>query len=125
MKKNKLTTAAGAPVADNQNALTAGPRGPMLLKDAWYLEKPAHFDRKVISERCMHAKGSGAFGTFTVTHNITNYTKANIFPEIGKKTECFIRFSTVAGERGAADPERDAFGKGVAAALGIPLSEVK
>jgi catalase len=107
MKKKKLTTAAGAPVADNQNALTAGPRGPMLLQDAWYLEKLAHFDREVIPERRMHAKGSGAFGTFTVTHDITKYTKAKIFSEVGKKTECFVRFSTVAGERGAADAERD------------------
>lgn len=106
-KQKKLTTAAGAPVADNQNALTAGPRGPMLLQDAWYLEKLAHFDREVIPERRMHAKGSGAFGTFTVTHDITKYTKAKIFSKIGKKTECFVRFSTVAGERGAADAERD------------------
>jgi catalase len=104
---NKLTTAAGAPVADNQNSLTAGPRGPMLLQDVWYLEKLAHFDREVIPERRMHAKGSGAFGTFTVTHDITRYTKAKIFSEVGKKTDMFVRFSTVAGERGAADAERD------------------
>ncbi|MBD3107727.1 catalase [Bacillus sp. AGMB 02131] len=103
----KLTTAFGAPVADNQNTMTAGPRGPVLLQDAWYLEKMAHFDREVIPERRMHAKGSGAFGTFTVTHNITKYTKAAIFSEIGKQTEMFVRFSTVAGERGAADAERD------------------
>lgn len=103
----KLTTAFGAPVADNQNIMTAGPRGPVLLQDAWYLEKMAHFDREVIPERRMHAKGSGAFGTFTVTHNITKYTKAAIFSEIGKQTEMFVRFSTVAGERGAADAERD------------------
>ncbi|MFI8306939.1 catalase [Streptomyces sp. NPDC085927] len=102
-----LTTAAGAPVADNQNSLTAGPRGPMLLQDVWFLEKLAHFDREVIPERRMHAKGSGAFGTFTVTHDITRYTSAKIFSEIGKKTDLFVRFSTVAGERGAADAERD------------------
>ncbi len=107
MEKKKLTTAAGAPVADNQNALTAGPRGPMLLQDVWYQEKLAHFDREVIPERRMHAKGSGAFGTFTVTHDITRYTKAKIFSAIGKKTDAFVRFSTVAGERGAADAERD------------------
>ncbi|MFA5444935.1 MAG: catalase [Bacteroidales bacterium] len=106
-EKKKLTHASGAPVADNQDALTAGPRGPMLLQDAWYLEKLAHFDREVIPERRMHAKGSGAFGTFTVTRDITRYTKAKIFSAIGKKTECFVRFSTVAGERGAADAERD------------------
>ncbi|WP_258718630.1 catalase [Saccharopolyspora gloriosae] len=102
-----LTTAAGAPVPDNQNSMTAGARGPMLLQDLWFLEKLAHFDREVIPERRMHAKGSGAFGTFTVTGDITRYTSASIFSEIGKKTEMFARFSTVAGERGAADAERD------------------
>ncbi|MCP4687654.1 MAG: catalase [Desulfobacterales bacterium] len=103
----KLTTSVGAPVADNQNVMTAGPRGPMLLQDAWFLEKLAHFDREVIPERRMHAKGSGAYGTFTVTHDITRYTRAKIFSEVGKQTELFLRFSTVAGERGAADAERD------------------
>jgi catalase len=103
----KLTTRAGAPVPDNQNVETAGPRGPMLLQDAWFLEKLAHFDREVIPERRMHAKGSGAFGTFTVTKNISRYTKAAIFSQVGKRTELFVRFSTVAGERGAADAERD------------------
>lgn len=107
MAEKKLTTNAGAPVADNQNSMTAGPRGPMLLQDAWFLEKLAHFDREVIPERRMHAKGSGAFGKFTVTHDISAYTKAKIFSEIGKTTETFVRFSTVAGERGAADAERD------------------
>jgi len=105
--QKKLTTVAGAPVPDNQNAATAGPRGPMLLQDVWFLEKLGHFDREVIPERRMHAKGSGAYGTFTVTHDITKYTKAKIFSEIGKKTDMFVRFSTVAGERGAADAERD------------------
>ena len=105
--KEKLTTVFGAPVADNNNSMTAGPKGPMLMQDVWYLEKMAHFDREVIPERRMHAKGSGAFGTFTVTHDITKYTKAKIFSQIGKKTEMFARFSTVAGERGAADAERD------------------
>ncbi|MCP9760588.1 catalase [Aquitalea sp. S1-19] len=103
----KLTTQAGAPVPDNQNVMTAGPRGPMLLQDVWFLEKLAHFDREVIPERRMHAKGSGAFGTFTVTHDISRYTRAKLFSTIGKKTEMFARFSTVAGERGAADAERD------------------
>jgi catalase len=105
--KKKLTNAAGAPIPENDNTMTAGPRGPMLLQDVWYLEKLAHFDREVIPERRMHAKGSGAFGKFTVTHDITKYTRAKIFSEIGKETECFVRFSTVAGERGAADAERD------------------
>ncbi|MYN15805.1 catalase [Rugamonas sp. FT107W] len=102
-----LTTAAGAPVVDNQNIQTAGPRGPALLQDVWHLEKLAHFAREVIPERRMHAKGSGAFGTFTVTHDISQYTRAALFSEIGKKTDIFMRFSTVAGERGAADAERD------------------
>ncbi|NLC32255.1 MAG: catalase, partial [Clostridiales bacterium] len=102
-----ITTAAGAPVSDNQDSLTAGKRGPLALEDVWFLEKMAHFDREVIPERRMHAKGSGAFGTFTVTHDITKYTKAKIFSEIGKKTDMLARFSTVAGERGAADAERD------------------
>jgi len=106
-KDQKLTSRNGAPVVDNQNTMTAGPRGPVLLQDVWYLEKLAHFDREVIPERRMHAKGSGAFGAFTVTHDITRYTKAKIFSSVGKKTDLFIRFSTVAGERGAADAERD------------------
>jgi len=105
--KKKLTNNAGAPVADNQNVMTAGKKGPMLLQDVWFLEKLAHFDREVIPERRMHAKGSGAFGNFTVTHDITRYTKAKIFSKIGMKTDLFVRFSTVAGERGAADAERD------------------
>ena len=106
-EKKKLTNNGGTPVRDNQNVLTAGPRGPLLMQDVWFLEKLAHFDREVIPERRMHAKGSGAYGTFTVTQDITQYTKANIFSKIGKKTELFSRFSTVAGERGAADAERD------------------
>ena len=105
--KPKLTTNAGAPVPDNQNVMTAGKRGPQLLQDTWFIEKLAHFDREVIPERRMHAKGSGAYGTFTVTQDITRYTKASIFAEVGKKTDVFVRFSTVAGERGAADAERD------------------
>ena len=103
----RLTTNAGCPVADNQNLMTAGARGPGLLQDVWFLEKLAHFDREVIPERRMHAKGSGAYGHFTVTHDITRYTRASIFAKVGKKTELFARFTTVAGERGAADAERD------------------
>src|SRR5690625_4602616 len=105
--KKRLTTAAGNPVPDNENSMTAGPRGPVLLQDYWLLEKQAHFNREVIPERRMHAKGSGAYGTFTVTNDITKYTKAKIFSEVGKQTDMFARFSTVAGERGAADAERD------------------
>lgn len=106
-EESKLTTTTGCPVADNQNVMTAGPRGPLLMQDFWFLEKLAHFDREVIPERRMHAKGSGAYGSFTVTNDITQYTKAKLFSEVGKKTEVFVRFSTVAGERGAADAERD------------------
>ncbi len=105
--KKLLTTESGAPVADNQNVLTAGSRSPMLLQDVWFLEKLAHFDREVIPERRMHAKGSAAYGTFTVTHDISQYTKANMFSKVGKQTDLLLRFSTVAGERGAADAERD------------------
>ncbi|WP_394231307.1 catalase [Niallia oryzisoli] len=103
----KMTTAFGAPVTNDDDSKTAGKRGPLLMEDVWFLEKLAHFDREVIPERRMHAKGSGAYGTFTVTNDITKYTKAAIFSEVGKKTDMFIRFSTVAGERGAADAERD------------------
>ncbi|MCK1682864.1 catalase [Bradyrhizobium sp. 147] len=102
-----MTHATGAPVADNLNIMTAGPRGPALLQDVWLIEKMAHFDREVIPERRMHAKGWGAYGTFTVTHDISRYTKAKIFAQVGKTTPMFARFSTVAGERGAADAERD------------------
>lgn len=104
---SRLTTAFGAPVANDDDIITAGPRGPALLQDIWFLEKLAHFDREVIPERRMHAKGAGAFGSFTVTHDITAYTKAKLFSQVGKKTDMFARFSTVAGERGAADAERD------------------
>lgn len=110
MTNKTLTTAAGAPVADNNNTMTAGPRGPALLPDVWFLEKLAHFDRERIPERVVHAKGSGAYGTFTVTHDISRYTRARIFAEVGKQTPLFLRFSTVAGERGAADAERDVRG---------------
>lgn len=106
-KKKKLFSVSGRPISENQNVKTAGKRGPMLLEDFWFLEKLAHFDREVIPERRMHAKGSGAFGKFTVTHDISQYTKAAIFSQVGKETDVFMRFSTVAGERGAADAERD------------------
>lgn len=106
-QSQKMTTAFGAPVPNDDDSKTAGKRGPLLMEDYWFLEKLAHFDREVIPERRMHAKGSGAYGTFTVTNDITKYTKAAIFSEVGKKTDMFIRYSTVAGERGAADAERD------------------
>lgn len=107
MSDARFTRANGAPVGDNVNIETAGPRGPALLQDVWLLEKLAHFDREVIPERRMHAKGSGAYGTFTVTSDITRLTRAKLFAEVGKQTPVFMRFSTVAGERGAADAERD------------------
>ncbi len=108
--KPTLTTSAGIPVADNQNSLTAGARGPLLVQDWQLFEKHAHFNRERIPERVVHAKGSAAYGTFTVTKDITKYTKAKLFSAIGKATETFLRFSTVAGERGAADAERDVRG---------------
>ena len=95
-----FTNATGAPVPDNTNIMTAGPRGPALLQDIWLIEKMAHFDREVIPERRMHAKGWGAYGTFTVTHDITRFTRAKLFNQIGKQTPMFVRFSTVAGGRG-------------------------
>lgn len=109
-KPKTLTTSAGIPVTDNQNSLTAGPRGPLLVEDAPLFEKHAHFNRERIPERVVHAKGSGAFGTLTITQDISAYSKAKVFSEIGKQTECLLRFSTVAGERGAADAERDVRG---------------
>lgn len=102
-----LTTASGIPVADNQNTLTAGPRGPVLIEDFHLIEKLAHFNRERIPERVVHAKGSGAYGYFEVTKDISHLTKAKLFSAIGKKTPVFIRFSTVGGEKGSADTERD------------------
>ena len=106
----KLTTATGCPIFDNQNSITAGPRGPLLMQDVQLLEQMQQFNRERIPERVVHAKGSGAYGTFTVTRAIPEYTKAKFLSEVGKQTEIFLRFSTVAGERGAADAERDVRG---------------
>ena len=105
-----MTTSAGAPIADNQNSLTAGERGPILMQDYQLVEKLAHQNRERIPERVVHAKGWGAFGTFKVTNNISKYTRADIFSEVGKETPLLLRFSTVAGETGAADAERDVRG---------------
>ncbi|MBS1167389.1 MAG: katA [Proteobacteria bacterium] len=104
------TTTAGSPISDNQNSLTAGPRGPVLMQDWQLVEKLAHQNRERIPERVVHAKGWGAFGELTVTHDITRYTRARLFSEVGKKTPLLLRFSTVAGELGAADAERDVRG---------------
>jgi catalase len=102
-----MTTNAGRPVGDNQNSVTVGPRGPVLMEDYLLFEKMAAFNRERIPERVVHAKGAGAHGTFTVTHDITKYTTAKLFDKIGKQTEVLARFSTVAGEKGAADTARD------------------
>src|SRR6201998_1254506 len=110
MAAQTLTTTAGAPIADDQNALTAGARGPVLLQDYQLIEKLAHQNRERIPERVVHAKGWGAYGTLTVTHDITRFTQAKVFSQIGKQTPLLARFSTVAGELGAADAERDVRG---------------
>ena len=109
-RKKQLTTAHGNPIGDNQNSLTAGPRGPLLMQDYQLLEKMATFNRERVPERIVHAKGSGAFGTLTITHDISKYSKAAVFSNVGKQTPLLMRFSTVAGEHGAADAERDVRG---------------
>ena len=105
--KKKLTTASGIPYVENENSMTVGPRGPILIQDFILHEKMAHFNRERIPERVVHAKGSGAYGAFTVTHDISKYTRAKLFNTIGKQTKVFVRFSTVGGEKGSADTERD------------------
>lgn len=107
MEKKKLTTASGMPYKEFENSMSVGSRGPLLLQDFLLHEDMAHFNRERIPERVVHAKGTGAFGTLTITHDITQYTKAKIFAEVGKQTKMFIRFSTVGGEKGSADTERD------------------
>jgi len=107
MEKIKLTTASGRPYFEFENSMTVGNRGPILLQDYFLHEDMAHFNRERIPERVVHAKGAGAFGTFTVTNDITNFTKATVFSEIGKQTKMFARFSQVGGEKGSADSERD------------------
>lgn len=109
-KKPTLTTTAGVPVSDNQNAMTAGARGPVLMQDYQLMEKLAHQNRERIPERTVHAKGWGAHGTLTITKDISAYSKAAVFGAVGKKTDMLARFSTVAGEMGAADAERDVRG---------------
>ena len=105
-----LTTTAGCPIANNQNSKSVGPRGPLVMEDYQLFEKLAHQNRERIPERVVHAKGVGAHGTFTVTNDVTQYSKAKIFSEVGKETPMICRFSTVAGEMGAADNERDVRG---------------
>ncbi|MDX4058791.1 catalase [Aliarcobacter skirrowii] len=107
--KKTMTTTGGNPIADNQNSLTAGERGPVLLQDYQLIQKLAHQNRERIPERVVHAKGSGAFGVLEITEDISKYTKAKVLQK-GEKTKLLLRFSTVAGERGAADAERDVRG---------------
>lgn len=102
-----MTTAAGIPVADNQNSLTAGPRGPVLMADHFLIERMAHFNRERVPERVVHAKGAGAYGKLTVTADLSAYTCAKLFSKVGNSCEAFLRFSTVAGEQGSADTARD------------------
>ena len=106
---DQLTTSAGNPIADNQNSLTAGPRGPLLLQDYQLIEKLAHQNRERIPERPVHAKGWGAYGTLTISGDISRYTKAKLL-QPGASAPLVLRFSTVAGELGAADAERDVRG---------------
>jgi catalase len=106
-----MTTSTGQPVDDNQNAVPAGEWGPVVISDFHLIDKLAHFDRERIPERVVHAKGAGAHGYFEVTNDVSKFTKAKVFDTVGKKTPLFIRFSTVAGERGSADTERDPRGK--------------
>ncbi len=108
--RKTMTSTSGIPVPSNDTALTAGPRGPLLVQDWQLFEKHAHFNRERVPERVVHAKGSAAHGKLTITNDITAYTKAKVFCEVGKETDVFLRFSTVAGERGAADAERDVRG---------------
>lgn len=105
--KDTYTTGFGAPVDEDQNSRTAGSTGPVLMQDVHLLEKLGHFNRERIPERVVHAKGAGAHGYFEVTADVTKYTKAKFLSEVGKKTDVFIRFSTVGGEKGSADAERD------------------
>jgi catalase len=105
--RKPLTTESGAPVADNQHSQTAGPGGPVVLQDHHLLEKLARFERERIPERVVHAKGSGAYGYFEVTRDVTRFTRAGFLDRVGKRTEVFVRFSTVAGEKGSADTVRD------------------
>ncbi|HYG15332.1 MAG TPA: catalase, partial [Bacteroidia bacterium] len=107
MENKKLTTASGRPYYEYENSQSAGPRGPLLLQDFWLHEDMAHFNRERIPERVVHAKGTGAYGTFTVTNDITQYTRAKLFSRVGRQTPVFVRFSTVGGEKGSADTERD------------------
>jgi catalase len=107
MERKTLTSSNGHPIDDNQNSMSAGPRGPLLLQDFHLIDKLAKFDRERIPERVVHAKGAGAHGFLEVTHDVSKWTKAKFLNQVGKRTPMFARFSTVAGELGSADTERD------------------
>ncbi len=107
MSANRLTTAGGHPVSENQHSLTSGPNGPILIQDTHLIEKLAHFNRERIPERVVHAKGAGAFGTFRLTKDMSDFSIAKVLQGVGKETPLFLRFSTVAGEKGSADTDRD------------------
>jgi len=104
---NRLTNNFGVPLPNNEHSLTAGERGPVLLQDYFLIEKLAHFDRERIPERVVHAKGAGAFGYFESKADMTQYTKAHLFGAVGRKTKVLVRFSTVGGEKGSSDVDRD------------------
>ena len=105
-EKKRLTTASGRPYFENEDSMTVGPRGPVLLQDHYLQEKLAHFNRERIPERVVHAKGTGAYGKFTVTKDISKYSSAALFSKVGNECRLFIRFSTVGGEKGSADTDR-------------------
>jgi catalase len=105
--KKTLTTGFGMPVDNDLNSMTAGPKGPVLVQDVHLIEKLAHFDRERIPERVVHAKGAGAHGYFELTRDVSKYTRAKFLAKVGQRTEVFLRFSTVGGEKGSADSERD------------------
>lgn len=105
-----LTTQQGVPVSDDQNSLKAGPRGPTLLEDFHFREKIFHFDHERIPERVVHARGFGAHGYFELTESLSDLTSADLFQRVGERTPAFVRFSTVAGNKGSADLARDVRG---------------
>ena len=109
-EESTLTTQQGIPVADDQNTLRIGARGPALLEDFHFREKLFHFDHERIPERVVHARGYGAHGFFELTDSLSDVTRADIFQRVGERTEAFVRFSTVAGSKGSFDLARDVRG---------------
>lgn len=107
MSKTTLTTSAGAPVADDNNSISVGARGPLTFDNHYLFEKLAHFNRERIPERVVHARGTAAYGTFTVTKSLSDYTVANFLQTVGSQTEVFLRFSTVGGGQDSNDYARD------------------